>query len=116
METSMSDRKSVEVFIGNESFHDIIDGHTPDMVIDIMKTFKQRHESLHVFFKIRYYGYDGGMELEIWERRLETDKEYKKRLAVEAKEAEKKILSEQEQKNKEFREYQRLKKKFEKVK
>lgn len=112
----MSDRKTVDSLIKGESVFDILDGETPDGVIEQMQTLKKSYEGRDIFFRASYRGYDGAIDLELWERRPETDKEYKFRVAREQKEAATRARIQQEKKDKEFREYQRLKKKFEKVK
>ncbi len=110
----MSKRKIVCESLGSESFYDILDGKTPEQVIEHMQGLRTYYGTRDVYFDIQSYGYDGGKELYMYERRLETDKEYDKRLSeekkvrVKAKEA--KALKEA----KELAEYERLRKKFEK--
>jgi hypothetical protein len=91
---------------------DEIDGKTPEEVIERMKALRADVGERDVYFYIRNYGYDGGKELTLRERREETDKEYNKRLAEEKKDRlrtkEAKALKEA----KERAEFERLKKKF----
>lgn len=103
----------VNVKIGTESFFDILDQMTPDEVIERMKELRAGYPDRHVFFNVSPYGYDGGIELELWESREETDKEFNKRIAEEKKEREKKAAATRAKKDREFAEYVRLKKKFE---
>lgn len=91
---------------------DEIDGKTPEEVIERMKAMRAEMGSRDVYFHINRYGYDGGKELTLRERREETDKEYAKRLAEEKKDRESKKASKAAKEAKEFAEYQRLQKKF----
>ncbi len=111
----MSKRKIVCESLGSESFYDILDSKTPEQVIQRMQEVRAYYGDRDVYFDIQSYGYDGGKELYMYERRLETDKEYDKRLAeekkVKAKAKDAKALKEA----KERAEFMRLKKKFENV-
>jgi hypothetical protein len=93
-------------------FYDVLEGKTPDQVVEAMKYYQEKYVGRDVYFDIQSYGYDGGKELKIRERRLENDKEFEKRIAeekrVKAKEKEAKATKEA----REFLEYQRLQKKF----
>lgn len=104
----------VEVTDCYVDFYDVIDSRTPDEIIEIMEHYKERFKDRDVYFSVESYGYDGGKELKLRERREETDREYYKRLDEEkkAKDAKKKLKAAQEAK--EFAEYERLRKKFEK--
>ena len=108
----MSERKIVEAIIKDESFYYLLDGKTPDDVGVLLHEFKTSYEGRDIFFKVRGFGYDGGLDLELWERRPETDREYEKRLTEEKKEQEKKALLDKKKKDQEYKEYLRLKKKF----
>ena len=109
----MSKRKIVNVKIGTESFYDILDQMTAGEVIERMNELQAGYPGRHVYFNVSSYGYDGGMDLELWESREETDKEYEKRIAEEKKERAKKSAAAQAKKDREFAEYIRLKQKFE---
>lgn len=109
----MTKRKMVNVKIGTESFFDILDQMTPNEVIERMKELQAGYPDRHVFFNVSPYGYDGGIELELWESREETDREFNKRVAEEKKEREKKAAATKAKTDREFAEYVRLKKKFE---
>jgi hypothetical protein len=93
-------------------FGDILDGKTPDQIIEAAADFKKTYEGRDIYFDIQSYGYDGGKELVLRERRLETDKELALRIKAEekvkAKVKEEKVAKEA----KELKEYERLKKKF----
>lgn len=108
----MSKRKEVTEKLGTESFYDILDQKTPEEVIEGMQGFIQHYSGRKVSFNVAPYGYDGGMELELYEHRLETDKEYEKRLAEEKKEREKKKKAKADKDARDLAEYERLKKKF----
>jgi hypothetical protein len=105
-------RKEVTVRLGTESFYDILDQKTPLQVIAEMQEFDLRYAGRKVSFNVAPYGYDGGLELEVWEHRLENDKEFAKRREAEAKDREKEKLRKRTNLEKEFAEYQRLQKKF----
>lgn len=111
----MSARKIVSVELGTESFYDILDQKTPEQVIEEMKSFMRMYEGRNISFNVAPYGYDGGLELELWEQREETDKEYSTRQAKEKLERDRKKAASKAKKDKEFAEYERLRKKFENV-
>jgi hypothetical protein len=93
-------------------FYDVIDGKTPQEIAECMEYYKQRFEGRDVYFNIESYGYDGGKELKLRERREENDRDYEKRLVAEkkVKDAKKKIKADKEARD--IAEYERLKKKF----
>ena len=93
-------------------FYDVIDGGTPEDIIEKMKYYRQRFEGRDIYFSVDSYGYDGGKELRLRERREETDREYEKRMAEEKKIKEIKKRNKADKDAKEFLEYQRLQKKF----
>lgn len=107
-----SKRKEIADKLGTESFYDILDQKTPEEVIERMKELRAGYSDRNVSFNVAPYGYDGGMELELWEHRLENDKEFNKRTEKEAKERELEKKRKQAKVDKEFAEYQRLQKKF----
>jgi hypothetical protein len=108
----MSKRKIVCESLGSESFYDILDGKTPEQVIEHMQGVRAYYGDRDVYFDIQGYGYDGGKELYMYERRLETDKEYDKRIAEEKKVKAKAKEAKATKEAREFLEYQRLQKKF----
>lgn len=77
-----------------------------------MHELRAEYPSRNISFNVSPYGYDGGLELELWEQRLENDKEFAKRCEAEAKDREKEKKRKQTNEEKEFAEYQRLQKKF----
>lgn len=93
-------------------FYDVLEDKTPDQVVEAMKYYQEKFAGRDVYFDIHSYGYDGGKELKMRERRLETDREFEKRLAEEAKVKAKEKESKATKEAKEFLEYQRLQKKF----
>lgn len=60
-----------------------------------------------------YYGYDGGYDLQLYFKRIETDKEYNKRLKDEERKKKKEQDAKLKKEEREKREFERLKKKFE---
>lgn len=97
-------------------FYDVLDGKTPDQVVEAMKYYQDKYAGRDVYFDIQPYGYDGGKDLKLRERRLENDKEFEKRVAEEKKAKAKAKEAKATKEAKEFLEYQRLQKKFEGVK
>ena len=112
----MSDRKEVTEVIDNHvSIHDIIDGKTPDEIIQVMEEYKQEWQGLKIKFAVEYYGYDGAHTCKLLETRLETDQEYTRRMKEYEKQAQKEQTARAKKELQELKEYQRLKKKFELV-
>ena len=101
--------------LGTESFYDILDQKTPEKVIAEMQGYIDHYKGREISFNVAPYGYDGGLELELWEHREETDKEYSARLAKEKLERDRKKAATKAKKDGEYAEYERLKKKFENV-
>jgi len=98
--------------LGTESFYDILDQKSPEEVITRMQELMAEYPGRKVNFNVAPYGYDGGLELELWEQRLENDKEFAKRREAEAKARDKEKARKLTNLEKEFAEYQRLQKKF----
>ena len=109
---SKSKRKEITVKLGTESFYDILDQKTPAQVIAEMQELDARYQGRKISFNVAPYGYDGGIELEVYEHRLENDKEFAKRREAEAKDREREKLRKRTNAEKEFAEYMRLQKKF----
>jgi hypothetical protein len=109
---SKAKRKILDVEVNEYFDFSVIDGKTFDQIIQEMEKLKLEFEGRDVYFEISYYGYDGGKELKLRERRLENDKEFAKRREAEAKDREKEKLRKRTNAEKEFAEYQRLQKKF----
>lgn len=109
---SKAKRKEITTRLGTESFYDILDQKTPEQVIERMQELRSEYDGRKVSFNVAPYGYDGGLELEVYEHRLENDKEFAKRREAEAKDREKEKLRKRTNEEKEFAEYQRLQKKF----
>lgn len=109
---SKAKRKEITTKLGTESFYDILDQKTPQQVIAEMQELDSRYEGRKVSFNVAPFGYDGGLELEVYEHRLENDKEFAKRRESEAKDREKEKLRKRTKEEKDFAEYQRLQKKF----
>lgn len=109
----MSKRKILDVEAREYVDFDEIDGKTPEEVIERMKAMRAEMGGRDVYFHISHYGYDGGKELTLRERREETDKEYNKRIAEEKKDRLKAKEAKALKEAKELAEFMRLKKKFE---
>lgn len=108
----MSKRKIVSVHICGDSFYDILDQNTPDQVIECMKLRQELYKGRDIFFDVSSYGYDGGVSLDIWERREETDEEYEKRITKEKIERAIKKKNKADIEAKELAEFERLKAKY----
>lgn len=106
-------RKTVDEQVSVESIHDILDGRPPGEVIKIMQMYIEQYYDKSLYFKVISYGYDGAVEIQLWEQRLENDKEYNARLKREEKLAFKNAKEKEERRSKEYAEYLRLKAKFE---
>lgn len=107
------ERKIVDVELDEYiDFYNVLEDKTPDQVVESMKYYQEKFAGRDVYFYIHYYGYDGGKELKLRERRLETDKEFNKRIEQEQKEKAKAKEAKATKEAKEFLEYQRLQKKF----
>ena len=105
-------KKIVTQHVSPQSIYSMLDGMTPEKVIEYMEEIRDLYCGRDVFFSVEPYGYDGGVELAVYERRLETDAEYAKRKAAEKKEREKKKAAATKKKDKEYDEYLRLLAKF----
>jgi hypothetical protein len=79
-----------------------------------MEEFKEAYQDRKIKFDVQPYGHDGGVEIVLLETRLETDKEYDRRIKAEQKEEELLKAVKAKTDEKERKEYERLKKKFEK--
>jgi len=110
----MKKRIIVREHLGVKCFYELLDQKTPEEVIDVMQSYIESYKGRDVYFTVEPYGYDGGIQLELWERRLETDEEFEKRIAKEAVAKAKEKKAKAAKREKELAEYQRLKKKFEK--
>ncbi len=95
-------------------FYDVLQGKTPAQVVEAMSYYIEKYAGRDVYFDIVHYGYDGGKELKLRERREENDREFYKRTTEEAKARAKANEDRKTKEAKELLEYERLKKKFEK--
>lgn len=110
----MSERKIKDAGrIDLPSFYDLLDGKTPEQVIEVLRKMQQEYSGRDVFFKLEHYGYDGGITFELHERRLETDEEMAQRLKLEASRKRDEAAKLKKKHEQELKEYKRLKKKFE---
>lgn len=107
------ERKMLDVKVNDYiDFYDVITEKSPDQVIEAMERFKAEYAGRDVYFDIQSYGYDGGKELVLRERRLENDREYEKRMAEEKKGREAKKKTKADKEARELAEFMRLSKKF----
>lgn len=105
-------RKMLDVELNDYIDFDVIDGKTFDQIIEEMQSLKREYTDRDVYFYTEQYGYDGGRNLKLRERRLETDREFEKRMALEKKTKDKEKEAKATKEAREFSEYQRLQKKF----
>ena len=92
--------------------HISMDGTCIDLIEKLKGTISQYGVSAEI--REEWAGYDGGVDLTLYYFRQETDQERDKRLEKERKEKEKKKTAEETKKEKEYKQYLKLKKKFEK--
>lgn len=109
----MSKKKLVKNYACKLEIFSVFDGNTPDQVMVYLDAINQQYPDSKITFDVQCAGYDGGVEIYLFEERLETDAEYKARLQIEKKEKEAKKKSQAKQEEKDRKEYERLKKKFE---
>lgn len=109
----MTDRKFVDVECDDiqTDYYALFNNRTPDEIIEIMNEFKDNYPDRDLYFRFVPYGYDGGVEVFVNERRRENDKEYKERIEIEEKASNKLKAKEA----KELAEYKRLKAKYEDI-
>jgi hypothetical protein len=108
----MTKRKTIVEPVAVESFYDLLDQKTPEEAIEMMKLEREYYKDRDVYFSLERPYLDSDLELHVYERREETDAEYKKRIAAEKKFAGKMKELESKKKDKEYAEYLRLLKKF----
>jgi hypothetical protein len=77
-----------------------------------MQSYVTDHPSRDLYFCFEHYGYDGGMDLTLRERRLENDAEFNARIKAETKQKERLAKTKKTKLEEERKEYERLKKKF----
>lgn len=106
----MKKHKIIEVFVSHENFYELLEGSTLDDVGMKLHELKTTYEGRDVFFRID--SWDNDKQLELWERRIETDQECNDRIAREKKDREIKAKNAKANKADEYKEYLRLKKKF----
>ena len=106
-------REIIDVELNDYIDFDVIEYKTFDEVIAQMESLKKEYGKRDIYFFVQSYGYDGGKELRLRERRLETDKEYNKRCKEFEAEKEKQAKAKKSKEEKELATYERLKKKFE---
>lgn len=109
----MSDRKEVKVYIEDFycNYYEMFNAKSPDDVIKWMTDLKKEYEGRNIYFNV-VYTFTGAKEFQLWETRLENDKEYDKRLKDEAKEIEIQNKLKLRKEKEERKEYLRLKKKY----
>lgn len=60
------------VSFGKSPLLDLLDGHTPDQVIEIMQAIKQKYINREVYFIESYIGNDSEKTISLFEQRLPT--------------------------------------------
>jgi hypothetical protein len=108
-------KKLVKNHLYELNVYDTFDGQTIDQVVTNLSAIKQNYPESKLILDVSYGGYDDGYSINLLEERLETDKEYKERLAFEEKEKQSKAKAKAKTEEKDRQEYERLKKKFEGV-
>ena len=91
----------------------MLQAKTPEQVIEQLQKIRAEYPDRDIQFGLDTWGHDGGVDLELWETRLQTDSEYERDLEEYAKKQARKRMESQQRKDAEFAEFQRLKKKFE---
>lgn len=102
------DVEAKDIYVDFDEF----DGKTPAQIIEGMQYYIDKEHGRDLYFHIESYGYDGGKELKMRERRLENDREFNKRIAEEKKVKDKAKADKAAKEAKELAEYERLKKKY----
>ena len=90
----------------------LINGKTPDEVIQKLEDLKAKYPDRDIFFDVKYCSFDGELECALRERRLENDKELRNRLQNEARKAAQDAKALEKKEATELALYKKLKKKF----
>lgn len=99
-----------ELIKTGDSIQDVIDRLTK---LDPLKYFETREFPLfNPTFEVTQYGYDGGLDIDLWVYREETDKEYEMRLVQEEKVRQTQEKLAKAKYDKEYIQYLKLKEKF----
>jgi hypothetical protein len=112
-------RKIIEALVpgytGVNLLSDLLDNKTPRQVIDFLQKIEEQYAGRDVFFcsTIHYSHDESYTVVNLWEHRLETDKEYENRLATQHLVNQTKQLAKDRAEKDERAQYERLKKKFE---
>lgn len=105
------DRKMITVTVKELDIAALLDRVTPDGVIAAMRDIQSLYSGRDIHFVVKRY-YDDMIELELMENRLENDKEFKKRMKIEAEENARNKSAREKKEVRERAQYERLKKKF----
>ena len=108
-------KKFVKCYMTELSLYSFFDGMSIDRVIENLIELKQSRPNSELSLDVHQSSYDDSIEINVYETRLETDKEYQDRLASEEKEKQSKAKAKIKAEEKDRQEYERLKKKFEGV-
>lgn len=108
-------KKTVKNYLYELNMYDTFDGQTIDQIVINLRAIKQNYLDSELTLDVSYGGYDDGYSINLLEERLETDEEYKERLAQEAKSKARVAKLKADKEEKDRKEYERLKKKFEGV-
>ena len=108
------ERITVEVVVKHSlDIEELLSGRTFEEVKAEMGRLEKMYQGRDVHFETRGFGYDGGVELVLVERRPETDKEYERRVDIlqKAEQANQRIKERKRERDR--KEYERLRRIFE---
>ncbi len=106
-------KKLVKCYLTELGLYSFFDGATIERVIENLIELKQSKPDSELILDVQRSSYSDDIEINVHETRLETDKEYRNRLASEEKEKQTKAEAKVKAEEKDRQEYERLKKKFE---
>ena len=108
----MKNRKLLVEQVESFGIYDLFDSESPQNVVSFISNPISKYEQKEIFFRVED---DGAFDIvAVYEERLENDEEYDARLKKEAKRKENEKKTEQKTLESERKEYERLKRKFEK--
>lgn len=89
-----------------------LDGLTAKQCADVFQRIDEKHPDKLLTLCVKGYGYDGGIEVSLQEKRLENDKEYQARLEYQYAETERRLKQSNLRAVRERETYEKLKAKF----
>jgi hypothetical protein len=105
------DKRIVDSYIEDIDLYNVTNP-TPSQAIEAIKQIQDKYKDRDIYFAIDGCGYGEGYGVALWERRLETDKEYTTRLKIETKNLKAQSEAKEKKEAKDRKEYERLKKKY----